>query len=210
MRLVWKISYLLAVTLPCAAQSTTISTISGWSGSGISPFGLPNTQTYGQTVTVPSGFGVLESFAFEMMLPTSLVFRGEVYAWNGQEATGPALWESAPMTTTTSGFQLITFNTGGITLTPGNVYVLFATTSKDNAGNPGFPQGEWGFTTGYSGGSFVYNNNGTSTAQWFSPVWPYSALRPRRFRQPFMWARQRPRRFFLLLRILRYLDPKLP
>ena len=67
-----------------ATAGTMIDTTSSWDGSNfIGGFGYPNTATYGQTVTTPNGDTVLDSFSFEMDLPANLLFRGEVYAWNG-------------------------------------------------------------------------------------------------------------------------------
>jgi hypothetical protein len=156
---------------PLSAQ--TINTIGGWNGTTyISTFGIPNTQTYGQLVTVPNTAGPLESFSFELNVPSTLAFRGEVYAWDGSKATGPSLFESPVTSTSGSGFQKITFNTGGLSLTPGNVYVLFATSSLDNAGHSG--SGTWGSltnNTAYPGGQFVFINNGTNTAQWTTTNW---------------------------------------
>jgi hypothetical protein len=148
--------------------------VASWDGSSfISSFGIPDTQTYGQTVTVPLGMPVLQSFAFEMQLPTALAFRGEVYAWDGTRAAGPNLFESGVTSTTDGGvFQLITFNTGGITLVPGGVYVLFASSSRDNSGHSG--GGMWGvtqFDDAYAGGTSVYINNGSDTTQWMSEAW---------------------------------------
>src|ERR1017187_4535125 len=95
------------VLAPAYAGAQTINTIPLWSGSTtIAPFGPPNTQTYGQTITVPAGLPVLQYFSFEMNVPAAEVFRGEVYAWNGTSATGPNLFESAPMSTAGTGIQL--------------------------------------------------------------------------------------------------------
>ena len=155
-------------------NAATIDTVALWDGSAyVGTFGIPDTQTYGETVTVPLGLPTLQSFSFEMELPTTLAFRGEVYAWDGTQASGPNLFESG-VTSTSSGnaFQLVAFDTGGITLVPGGVYVFFASTSKDNAGHSG--AGIWGethLTDSYAGGSTVYINNGTDTTQWTSDAW---------------------------------------
>jgi hypothetical protein len=145
-----------------ALADTTISTLGSWNGSSfIYPFGTPDTKTYGQTITAPSTDTVLQSFTFEMRLPTSLAFRGEVYAWDAvdQHPSGKALWQSAAMSTTDSSvFQAITFSTGGVELTAGNEYVLFATVAKDR--NPKDTGGDWGHigSSVYAGGAFVFAN----------------------------------------------------
>jgi hypothetical protein len=177
-----------------ALASTTIGNTPPWNGSPIiSGFGYGQpccTATYGQTVTVPATDTRLDSFTFYVQLPTNLIFRGEVYAWDpttgnpanntSGNATGPALYESGPMHTTSynSGFgpfEPITFNTGGIPLTAGAQYVLFFTISRDYAANaptagiPGFA----GITATdtYSGGDFVFINNGGDTSQWTTTPW---------------------------------------
>jgi hypothetical protein len=166
------------------------------------------TATFGQTVTVPAGDTSLDSFTFYVRLPTGLVFRGEVYAWQATppsascldpsacgHATGTALWESGATQTTCNtpsppgpppcnkfGFEPITFNTGGIPVTPGAQYVLFATISKDYAANGPPPTGgkgtgAWGFIpfsngnptnsgNAYQAGGLVFLNNGNDTSQW--------------------------------------------
>lgn len=56
----------------------------------------------------------------------------------------------------------------------GAEYVLFASTSKDNAGHSGY--GSWGalgFQDLYNGGNFVFINNGEDTSQWTDPLTPW-------------------------------------
>jgi hypothetical protein len=185
-------------TAPAAVADTTIDTTLSWNGSTIiSGFGYGQpccTATYGQTVTVPATGTWLDSFTFYVQLPTNLLFRGEVYAWDpttgnpadftSGNATGPALYESSAMHTTSySGgfgpFEAITFNTGGIHLTAGAQYVLFFTISKDYAANAP-TAGVAGFvgyipTDAYSGGDFVFINNGGDASQWTTVPWTHYA-----------------------------------
>jgi hypothetical protein len=192
---------------PTALASTTIGNNPPWTfASGIiGGFGYQTptccTATYGQTVTVPATDTTLDSFTFYVDLPTNLIFRGEVYAWNPTtgdptaftqgNATGPALYGSSATHTTNyvnpptsvNDFQLITFNTGGIPLTAGAQYVLFFTVSKDyqaNAPTTGIPS-----FVGYTntdtipGGDFVFINNGGDTTQWTTMPWTnYAATAP--------------------------------
>jgi hypothetical protein len=173
------------------------------SGFGVS--GAPNyfTPNYGQTVTVPATDTVLDSFTFYVDLPTNLIFRGEVYAWNPNtvdpnnpyalgSATGPALYESGQTSTTSynSGFspQPITFNTGGIPLTAGAQYVLFITTSRDYAANVAAGITSTGFagytpTDTYTGGDWVYMDDGGNTNLWTTVGWTHPALFPTVFFQ---------------------------
>jgi len=163
----------LFLTVAPVFGAVTIDNITPWNGSTAqSVFGIGNTQTYGQVITVPTGSSRLQSFAFEVRLQTTLAFRAEVYAWDGNKATGPALFEG-PVTSTTSGavYQLITVNTGNLPVTSGAKYVLFLSSSKDNAGHSGL--GIFGSPVGdlYSGGTFVFLNNGTDTTLWTSTNW---------------------------------------
>jgi hypothetical protein len=103
-----------------------------------------------------------------------------------------AVDKSGPMHTTsydsTAGtYEPITFNTGGIALTPGAQYVLFFTISKDYAANaptagiPGFVA--FTPTDTYSTGDWVYINNcgpgcpptdsGGNTSLWTDPTNPW-------------------------------------
>src|SRR3954469_1213293 len=141
---------LLATAAPALA-STTINTFPSWDGSSeVSDFGYPDTATYGQTVQAPLGEPALKSFTFELDVPSTTVFRAEVYAWDGSEATGPALYESGSMTTSGSGLQPVTINTGGIPVVAGAEYVLFLSVSK----SVGSGSGGWGFISSdaYGGG----------------------------------------------------------
>ena len=182
---------LASVSRTCSAGTctTTIDTTTGtphWNrSSSVFGFGYPNTATFGQTVTVPATDTKLDSFTFYMKLPIGLVFRGEVYAWDNtaHHATGTALYESgATHTTSPTVFQPITFNTGGINLTAGAHYILFATISKDYATDAGAGKGSWGLIPlsgpppaesgdAYSGGDFNYINNASNTSRWTTPTW---------------------------------------
>ncbi len=147
---------------------TTIDTTPGNSTNGF--FGQQSpTKTFGQTITVPLADTTLNSFSVVMAsVPATVVFRGEVYAWDGTKVTGANLYESAPMSTADANPQTITFNTGGITLTAGAQYVLFATAAKDVAGTG---QGSWATRSDnpYAGGTFV--NTDSAPAQWSTVPW---------------------------------------
>ena len=156
--------------VPSSSPTTAIDTTPSWNGSDdINAFGDPNTATYGQTITAPAGGAVLTDFTFYMKVPSTCVFRGEVYAWDGSKAVGSALWEGAPTTTNDAAFNPVTFNPGGIVLSGGQQYVLFASVSKD----PGSGSGFWGYmwSSTYSGGGFVFMNNGHDPTQWTTTNW---------------------------------------
>jgi hypothetical protein len=158
-----------------------IDTITPWNGTQFeSPFGVTNTATYGQTITVAAGTGNLTSFSFELSCTVATALRGEVYAWNGTQATGPNLFESGVTTVPAIAgvvYQLITFNTGagGIALSTGN-YVLFVSTSKDQTGalTSACRMGTTPTAT-YPAGKFVFLNNGTAVAQWTANTWSFTA-----------------------------------
>jgi hypothetical protein len=152
-----------------AFAGQTIGTFGSWNGSeAISTFGYPNTATYGQVITAPAGATLLTSFTFELAIPNTATFRAEVYAWDGSEATGPNLYESGSMTTTSSSMQSVTIGTA-VPVTAGSQYVMFLSTSKDS----GSGSGVWGFVSAnpYGGGDFVYQNNGTDPSTWTSTPW---------------------------------------
>jgi hypothetical protein len=165
---------------PSLSAASTISTVGSFTGSAICCFGDPNTATYGQTITVPAGETSLQSFTFYLHLPTSLKFRAFVYAWDGEKATGPALYESADLQTTEFAeglYQPITASTGGVAVTPGQQYVLFFSTSNDKAADEGTElEGSWAWVTGtpYAGGIATWLNNGYEPTLWTNPTEEWS------------------------------------
>jgi hypothetical protein len=173
---------LLAGVPPRASADVIIDTTPLWNGSnGISSFGLPNTATYGETVTAPAApDDLLDSFSFLVREDYGTVaFRGYVYAWDGAKATGPALFVSPTQTLTPgASFQSVTFTTGGVPLTPGARYVLFASPSGVPGSDPSTGS-EWAYLgtstfagqDGYAGGNFVFLNNGNDPAQWTTTAW---------------------------------------
>lgn len=138
-------------------------------------FGVPDAAVFGQTIIIPAGSTQLTSFGFKMEnVPSTVVFRGEVYQWDdvNQRATGPALYESAVRSTTGATPQLVTFSPpGGVTVVPGQKYVIFATTSRDQAGASG--TGDWAaaYSNPYAGGDAVYLTSGADPALWTSTGW---------------------------------------
>src|SRR3569832_1674099 len=84
-----------------ASSARSINTYKSWDGiQYVYEFGCPNTTTYGQVITAPKT-GMLNKFSFWWANAAgngSMVVRGEVYAWDGQKATGSALWESKAKT----------------------------------------------------------------------------------------------------------------
>jgi hypothetical protein len=174
LKIVFRSTVLLLLIAGSLMAAANIDTVPAWNGTSfISSFGIPNTATYGQTITVAPGTGLLLSFAFEMTCNVTVVIRGEVYAWDGNKATGPSLFESTPISVTAAPnnttYQLITINTGGVALAPG-AYVLFVTTSRDAGANSTCRFGSVANTT-YPDGLFVFQNNGTNFGQLFTNNW---------------------------------------
>jgi PEP-CTERM motif len=144
--------------------------------------GLPNTQTYGQTVTVPTD-NILTSFSFWLGRTStnfpdpsdvSLSFMAYVYEWNDGAlmATGPALYTSGVYThnaTPATPFTEYTFSTGGLSLATGSMYALFLSTS--GLAGDGHVQWEAATTDEYLGGNFIFQNNAEDTGEWTASPW---------------------------------------
>lgn len=170
----------VTLALPSVGRAQQISIDAG---SGIvGRFGAPNTATYGQTLTAPTGVITLDQFTFQLEndyghQPFS--FQGYVASWNGQMMTGTPLYasllQSSPQPA--AGVVTYTFNTGGVAVTPGAQYVAFLNASPFIASNPGvlsstnmptstnFPNDD------YAGGKFVYMNNGSDFAALSTTPW---------------------------------------
>jgi hypothetical protein len=182
----------LALVPAASASQTAINTIDNANNSIIASFGNPNTATYGQVITAPEA--VLTGFTFRVdQLEADVVFRGEVYAWDSgaNRATGAPLFESKALTTSGTALQDVTVDTGSTSLTPGQLYVLFFTTSKDfEAGATNAGVFRRAPNTAYSGGDFVYLNNGTDEKLWTSEAWTPTGL-DLQFRATFASAQQK-------------------
>ncbi len=150
--------------------STPVATTNAWDGTNsISGFGEPNTGTFGQTFMVPLQTPVLTRFTlFISNVTDSVSFQFCIMPWNGSEATGPILYQSAETNTTgASGWQSYTFRPRFLPLLPGSNYVAFITASgpagQAAVGSPaGYP---------YTNGNFVYNNNGTNFSLLTNTTW---------------------------------------
>jgi len=161
---------------PVAAKG--ISTYNSWDGSSdIVPFGCPDTTTYGQVITIPSGQTHLGKFHFSWInLNTgSMVVRGEVYAWDGSKATGSALYESKPKTISFSDglYHKVGFKATLVPVTPGAQYVIFASIDKDYEKCTNDYEVGWGYIGSdvYPGGNFVFQNNTGDESQWTTTPW---------------------------------------
>jgi hypothetical protein len=177
----------LAVGVP-VASADDIDTTPAWDGvASINEFGHEwATPTYGQTIT---GTGdSLASFTVYLNVPGTVTFQGGVGVWDGS-AVSSVLWTSPDSNTTGSGSQEpVTFQIpDGVTLAPGQVYVIYAST-LDSAGSG---TGNWGFlwSNGYDGGKMVWQNGESLGAPWDgNPEWDYDLA----FIATFLAARQAP------------------
>lgn len=170
-----------SVALSSVAIAEDINTMPFWNGTTfISSWGVPNTATYGQTITPNNTQRNLRSFTFNLALQSGVApqFQAFVYAWDGTRALGPALFSSAimtaPTTATPSTYSMVTISTGtsGVVLVPGTQYVLFLTTSTvSGQANGTYRYGALTNNTTYPGGEFVFFNNGTDFAQLLSANW---------------------------------------
>jgi hypothetical protein len=173
-----QVSVLLAVVglAGVASADTVLDSTPSWNGSSsINSYGPPNTETYGESIIAPAnGDNVLQSFTFYINVLTPTVpIQAEVYAWNGSHAVGPNLYQGPvlPLANTNGSFEAVTFDTGGLLLTPGQQYAIFSTSSN---GPQDFGRTEWGFmsnTFPVPSSDFIFQNNGTDTSLWTSQNW---------------------------------------
>ncbi len=181
-----------ALCLPLFALGSdpafAVNTLKDWDGQQfVEQFGCPDTQTYGQVISVRRTVHHLNKFAFELANgelfgpdPRSMVVRGEVYAWDGSKAAGPALYESNPRTISYPyddlNFHKETFRPSMLSLLPGK-YIVFLSIAKDyqQCGSPAFGyELKWGAVDGsaYNGGSFYYQNDtGYGASAWTTFPW---------------------------------------
>ena len=140
--------------------------------------------TWGQTIVVPAEDNVLDSFSLYLTKspssdPADIIYKAYVYAWDGEKAVGPSLWESdSPQTVTTSaGSQELESETGGVALTPGDQYVIFISTSETYEANASPALGCLMLPANsgdYADGEWVEMANGTDESLWTTQAWARS------------------------------------
>ena len=111
-------------------------------GGGVSDaFSTLGPSIPGQTFTVPVGANSLLNFGFWIgqfaEVGGPYAYRTRIYAWDGSRPVGPALYTSdlrtAPLgAPTTAAFEQ-TFVTGGVSVTPGSVYIALLHTELPRA-----------------------------------------------------------------------------
>ena len=180
---------LAAAISASAALSAAAQTISTGTGTPYwSPFGAPNTATYGETFFAPTGYDQLDQFTFQFQGydPGSgddgadLQFSAYLMGWDGTKATGPILYQSALTDGTSGGPTTFTFNTAGTAVTPGTLYVAFVNASQfisDNPTSTAEMQAIDGVTP-IDGGSFVYYNNGADFSLLTTETWDVTGISP--------------------------------
>ena len=136
------------------------------------PFGNPNTATYGELFTAPNSDSNLASFSFYMGSANTegnIILGGYIATWNGTNA-GTLLYSSPQVNYDNLGDEQITFNTGGLSLTPDAQYVMFLSVSQyygQSAGEAFVSQGS--SIDGLNG--FAYNNNAGDFESLFNTAW---------------------------------------
>jgi hypothetical protein len=175
---------LLALTTG-SARASFIDTTSTWNfSSGVGPFGESTSSakhaapTYGQTFTVGPVDNNLNNFSFwvnDSKMHGPVTLDAYVMQWDGTKAVGPVLWQSSPTTTTNNkgkgGMEKLTFNTGGLTLTPGKEYVAFISTSAFFDGGTHTARVGFTYKNTYPHGEFVYINNGSDLSKLTTTSW---------------------------------------
>ncbi|MCB5185452.1 FxDxF family PEP-CTERM protein [Methylobacillus gramineus] len=166
------LGFALALTFASAANAANISTLDQWDGtidSSVSPFGTPDTATYGQTISIGDVAQVLQSFTFNLTA-LDAAFTVEVGTWTGSRV-GEIVYQSDPFSfSAQSEFTAITASPD-ITLNANSQYVLYFTTSGIQ--NNQESTNAWGLTadSAYTGGTFVYLNNGNDRSRLTGSPW---------------------------------------
>lgn len=148
--------------------ATLIDTSGGLTGAGVTPFGEPDTASYGQTFTVTGADTQLDSFSFrfdDYLNPDTVDFAAYVFAWDGSKASGPQLFASGGLSSSNNGgsdgFEEFVFNTGGLVLSSGMKYVAFLSASNFFDGSSGSSLWELSNSDFYADGEFVFLNHGS-------------------------------------------------
>lgn len=144
------------------------------------------TATMGQTFFAPTGYSVLQSFSFWLsndpglaLNPTALSFQAFVMQWDAANghATGPVLYTSAAQSGPTAFSQRYNFVATNTLLDPSLQYVAFLSASPF-LGNITPTDANAVLETSllgtYTGGGFVFFDNGTDFAALSNTTWDYT------------------------------------
>ena len=141
------------------------------------PFGETATATMGQTFTVNGAETQLDRFAFRLDdyagSTTTVDFAAYVYAWDGRKAVGNELFASTQRSSSNNGgaggWEVFSFDTGGVSLQADQQYVAFLSASLFFDGISSTSTLE--LSNGYSGGSLVFDRNGSAFGQLTTQTW---------------------------------------
>ena len=178
MRFLIGIALLTCLISSCFA-TTVIDTTDNSSWATVGRWGEIGSETMGQTFTVGSD-NRLDYINFYLCSTINeeytehLQFAMYVMQWNADKATGPILFESAPISTTGNAFhgnfEKISVDIGGIDLDVGEQYVAFVSVSEYISGQNSSGWMAYGGEA-YSDGTFVYIDNGSNTSAWTNSSW---------------------------------------
>lgn len=164
------------------SRAQTINLPNNESSTG--PFGKSSTATYGQTFVTPVGFNYLQNFSFWLSNDpglaaansSSLRFRAYVMQWdavNGH-AIGDALYSSTVRSGPTALSQRYDFASTNTLLNASLKYVAFVSASG-LFGTIGAAEATAGMETsllgGYTGGQFVFADNGDNFGLLKTDAW---------------------------------------
>jgi hypothetical protein len=167
------------------------TTISVPSNANINYFGHPDTATYGQTFTVPSLENVLSSWTFSLQNHggTDQNFKFFVMGWDSanMRATGSVLYQSG-LTTITGGTTSMTDFTvnPNVSLNSGGEYVMFLNESGLNGYNGEVVMAGNNSASSYTGGQFVFLNNGDNFGEVTQQTWSDWSVRDTAFTATFI------------------------
>jgi hypothetical protein len=169
----------LVVFVGNASADVTYNNFTGYSAYW-SPFGNPDTATYGETFTAPStGGNVLQNFSFYMAGPYSsgdIELGAYIATWTGTNA-GTLVYSSAELDYSNTGDAQLSFTTGGVSLSPGENYVAFLSVSQYYGQSAGLAYISAGAAT-IPGGNFVYSNNSGDFSALFNSSWATTGIKP--------------------------------
>jgi hypothetical protein len=132
---------MLAGAVPALASPITVTydTTPSWNGvQGVGLLTVGGNNTFGQTFVSPTGTYKLNDFTFHVdpFAGSKLQFQTAIFAWSGSltgtggQATGPALYTSAPISLLANGFNYQTVTVApGLTLASGQDYIALLTLS---------------------------------------------------------------------------------
>ncbi len=154
----------------CGYADTTYNNFTGYSDYW-HPFGYPDTSTYGEIFTAPSGDTNLASFSFYMgsgNATGNIITGAYIATWTGSMA-GTLLYDSGSFNYDNNGNEQLTW-TPNVALNPGQQYVMFLSISNFYGQSSGTAYVVPGTSIDGLGG-FVYFNNEDNFNELFTNSW---------------------------------------